>query len=179
MRVGIYAALAVLAFVLSLAVGAFGAAVLGGGLDLPGGQEPQRVGGREEDSVPQDTNGADSQYAAPEGIGRDGEDASTGTPLWEALRGCEQSQEDCARDFVAEVAPKAEYAGGRIDTDDSGRSRHVLYFVDPARAPCEYRMFESSADGSGDSSYVVLIAGEGSFAQGQPGGSEAGCLPEL
>ena len=98
--------------------------------------------------------------------------------MWEALQECEQSQEDCARDFVARIAPAAEYVGGRIDTEGSRRPRHVLYFVDPARSPCEYLKFESPADAS-NVSYVVLIAGEGSFTRRQQVDLGAGCLPEL
>ena len=188
-RVGLYAALAISAFALAVAVGGLAAVAMGGDLVLPGRNTPGPPGGRVEDTTlqgtmlqgtaSQDKSGTESPYAAPEGGSRGSAGgASTGTPLWEALRGCEQSQEDCVRDFVARIAPKAEYVGGRIDTEDSGRTHHVLYFVDPARPPCEYGKFESPADAS-NVSYEVLIAGEGSFTQRQQEDSGAGCLPEL
>lgn len=92
--------------------------------------------------------------------------------LKEALQKCEGTGEECAREFVARVAPEAEYAGGRIDIGDSGQSRNVLYFVDPTMEPCKYEKMEGRA-GDADTSYAVLIAEEGSFDGG------AGCLPEL
>ena len=187
-RVAIYAALAISAFLLAVVVGGFAAVAMGGDLDLPGRNAPEPSGGRAEDTMlqgttlqgtaSQDKSAADSQYAAPEGGSRERGGASTGTPLWEALQGCEQSQEECVRDFVARVAPKAEYVGGRIDTDDSRQTRHVLYFVDPAKTRCEYETFESPANAS-NVSYIVLIAGKGSFAQSQQGESGTGCLPQL
>jgi hypothetical protein len=183
-RVGLYAALVVSAFGLAVAVGILAAMVVGGGVDLPGGQAPQPLGGRGEDTTLQgtasrDKSASDSQYTTPEVEDREStEGAPTGTPQWEKLQRCEQSQEDCARNFAAKIAPTAEYVGGRIDTENSGRTHHVLYFVDPASAPCEYEKFESPADDSG-ASYEVLIAGEGSFAQRQQEGSGRGCLPEL
>jgi hypothetical protein len=183
--VGLYAALVVSAFVLAVAVGSLAAVAMGGDLVLPGrNHAPVPQGRRVEDTTLQgtasrDKSNTDSQYAAPEGGDRGSAGgASIGTPLWEELQGCERSQEDCARDFVAKIAPTAEYVGGRIDTDDSGLTHHVLYFVDPARAPCEYRKLESPADAS-NVSYDVLIAGKGSFALRQQEGSGRGCLPKL
>jgi hypothetical protein len=83
------------------------------------------------------------------------------------------------RDFVARVAPSAEYAGGRIEADDSGQSRYVMYFVDPSMAPCVYKKFESAPDDATGTRYVVLVAGEESFDKEQFGRGEAGCLPKL
>jgi hypothetical protein len=183
-KAGLYAALAISTFVLAVVVGGLAAVAMGGDLVSPGRNAPGPPGGRVEDTTLQGIasqykSGADSQYAVPEGESRGSkEGASTERPLWEALQECEQSQEDCARDFVTRIAPAAEYVGGRIDTDDSGRNRHVLYFVDPARSPCEYVKFESPADAS-NVSYVVLIAGEGSFTRRQQEDIGAGCLPEL
>ena len=132
-----------------------------------------------QDTASRDRSVAGSRRTTPEGEDRDDAGgASTGTPLWEELQGCEKSQEECVRDFVARVAPEAQYVGGRTDANDFGRNRHVLYFVDPARAPCEYEKFESPADAP-DVSYEVLIAGEGSFAPNRQEDSGRGCLPEL
>ncbi len=181
-RVGIYAATAMVAFLLSTGVGALAALIMGADLALPGEQELRSFGGGEGGSGPLagDADTSEQEKVAREGTGQ-GENgaASTRPPPWEALRGCERSQEDCARDFVAGVAPKAEYAGGRIDTGTSGQTRTVLYFVDARKAPCEYKRFESAAGGDGGSHYVVLIAGEGSFGQQPDGDGEANCLPEL
>jgi hypothetical protein len=183
-RLGLYAASVVSAFVLAVAVGGLAAVAVGGDLVLSGRDAPRPLGGGAQDTTLQNTASRDKsvrapRYTTPEGKGRAGtRGASTGTPLWEELEGCERAQQDCAREFVARVAPQAEYVGGRIDTDDSGETHHVLFFVDPARAPCEYEEFESPADASGVS-YDVLIAGEGSFARRQQEGGGRGCLPKL
>ena len=173
-RLGLYAASVVSAFVLAVAVGGLAAVAVGGDLVLSGRDAPLPLGGGAQDTTLQNTASRDKSVRAPRYTTPEG----TGTPLWEELEGCERAQQDCAREFVARVAPRAEYVGGRIDTDDSGETHHVLFFVDPARAPCEYEEFESPADASGVS-YDVLIAGEGSFARRQQEGVGRGCLPKL
>lgn len=91
-----------------------------------------------------------------------------------ALRECDGEQEECVREFVGKVAPRAEYAGGRteVDATGSGQNHSVLYFEDPAMEPCEYEQPESGTSGA-TTSYTVVIAGKGSFAP------ERDCIPEL
>ena len=179
LRAMAYVLVAVLAFFVAAGAGAMVPLVLRGDLALPWEQEPRVPGEREDVSAPREEGAAVPESAPREKNARGDEGVgSAGTPSWEVLQGCERSQEACARDFVAGVAPEAEYVGGRIEADDSGQTRNVLYFVDPGLAPCEHRRLESAADGAAGTHYVVLIAGEGSFDQQQQG-DEAGCLPEL
>lgn len=104
--------------------------------------------------------------------------ATTGPPetpsLQRNMEECTGGQEECVREIVAEIAPKAEYAGGRIDTDESGRSRTVLYFENPAMGSCEYARLEH-VGGEASTDYVAIIAGEGSYEEEV----ESDCVPEL
>lgn len=121
-----------------------------------------------------------AETAAPEGTGTGFVSAPPQRPaLQEVLWGCEQAEEECVRDFVAEVAPEAEYAGGRTDLrNDPAPNRSVLYFVDPTRVVCEYEKFEGGGSDAGVY-YVLLIAGFGSFGERQTERGGAVCLPEL
>ena len=78
------------------------------------------------------------------------------------------------RQFVAEIAPEAKYAGGRIDTNAGGfgRNRNVLYFVDHTMEPCEYRKLESEASGE-INSYAAIVAAEGSLTT-----ERSDCVPD-
>jgi hypothetical protein len=178
-KVGLYTVLVASAFVLAVAVGSLAAVAVGGDLVLPGSHAPRPPDGSGKETTtlqstePRDKGAPDSQYESSEGQGNTGGDLP-----WTELEGCEQSQGDCARAFGAKVVPKAKYVGGRTDTDGSGRTHHVLYFVDPAKEPCEYEKFESPSDGS-DDSYDVLIAGEGSSVERQLEDNGKGCLPKL
>jgi hypothetical protein len=120
------------------------------------------------------------ETAAPESTGAGFVSAPPQRPaLQEVLWGCGQAEEECVRDFVAEVAPEAEYAGGRTDLrNDPAPNRSVFYFVDPTRGVCEYEKFEGGGSDA-DVYYVLLIAGEGSFDERQTERGEAVCLPEL
>lgn len=131
-------------------------------------------------SVRQDTTVASSIAAVP------GTSAATSTDsgfspseaptLQEALQECKGDKERCVRQFVEKTAPKAEYAGGRIDADtgDSDRNRSILFFVDPTMKRCEYERLEYSATDA-TMSYAVIITAETSFDS--EGGSD--CAPEL
>lgn len=179
-RVAIFAVIAVLTFVLAAASGAAVAMVLDDDSTSARWQEPRDGRGLENDPVSEVTDISTANNTAPDEDGPEGDAASSvASPRWEALQRCERTQAECASDFVAGIAPRAEYAGGRIEPDDSGRTRTVLYFVDPGKQRCEYRRFESAADRGAGSYYVVLIAGAGSFAQQQYGDSSGGCVPDV
>ena len=179
-RLAIFAVVAALSFALATAAGAtMGAVVLGGDLPFSNWQEFRALGGPGEDPVSQVTDISTANTTVREDSRGDGDVASAEVPHWESLRACERTQAECANDFVAEVAPRAEYAGGRIEPDSTGRSRTVLYFVDPGRQRCDYKRFESGIDRGADSYYVVLIAGEGSFSQQQYGDGNDGCVPDI
>lgn len=179
-RVAILAMIAALTFALAGATGVAVAMVLGGDSTFARWQEPRDVGGLEDEPVSEVTDVSTANNTVPDNDESE-DDASTsvGSPRWEALQRCERTQAECASDFVAEIAPRAEYAGGRIEPDDSGRTRTVLYFVDPGEQRCEYRRFESAADRGTGSYYVVLIAGAGSFAQQQYGDGNEVCVPDV
>lgn len=132
------------------------------------------------DSARQDTTVASSIAAAPEISSTTSTDSgfspSEAPTLQKALQECEGDEERCVRQFVEKAAPKAEYAGGRIDTDigDSDQNRNILFFVDPTMKRCEYERLEYSATDA-TTSYAVIITAEASFDSG--GGSD--CAPEL
>ena len=92
----------------------------------------------------------------------------------ESAAECSGGPEGCLRQSVAQIAPQARYAGGRIDTNvgGSGRNRSILYFVDPTMEPCEYRKLQSEASDEVNS-YVAIIAAEGSLTV-----ERSDCVPD-
>jgi hypothetical protein len=88
---------------------------------------------------------------------------------------CAGEDRVCIRERVSEVAPEAEYLGGRIDVEAGGPSpnRSVLYFEDPTLDPCEYKTMEQVPYDS-STSYVAIVAGKGSYG----GENGRNCVPE-
>ena len=122
----------------------------------------------------------DEDLAHPMERGQDGSSSaepaarSSAVPEPAGAAKCKGGPEECLRQFVAEIAPEAKYAGGRIDTNAGGfgRNRNVLYFVDHTMEPCEYRKLESEASGE-INSYAAIVAAEGSLTT-----ERSDCVPD-
>ena len=86
-------------------------------------------------------------------------------PFGRAAR-CEGDDYLCIRERVAEIAPEAEYLGGRIDVETGGPApnRYVLFFEDPATETCEFRRLEQVSEGT-HTYYVAVVAGKGSYGR--------------
>ena len=87
---------------------------------------------------------------------------------------CKGTDVECLQRLVTETVPRAEYVGGRVDTNagGNGRNRNILYFINPDMEPCEYKRLKGAADGATE--YVAIIVGSGSFGRSDGQGS---CVP--
>lgn len=83
---------------------------------------------------------------------------------------CDDARTRCLMGLAFEVAPRAEYVGGRLDADGLGRDHNVLYFVDPDMEPCERMVLRGAEDEA--IMYTVTIAGEASLSDPR---KDSGC----